>query len=116
MIAPVSLVDFLRARYAEAREAAHRKHAPGWGWSDPCYDKAQFAAGPDPALCTCPQRQVLADLDSKLRIVDMYSLPDYDGDGQLHPCGGGEETYVEVAQLLALPFACHADYQEGWRP
>lgn len=101
------LVEFLRARYAEALTAAHRKHAPGWGWSDPCYDEAQFAAGPDPALCNCRQRQVLDAIDSKLRVVDECART-------LEWEDHGHALARDVLQLLALPFAGHDDYRKEW--
>jgi hypothetical protein len=61
---------------------------------------------------------VLADIAAKRAILGVYTHVDLSEDnGTTHVCGGdGPETYYEVLQQLALPFADHPDYQQEWKP
>ena len=56
--------------------------------------------------------RVLAEVDAKRRMVDR--LWD-DSEGILRP-GIASGTARPVLELLALPYADHPDYREGWRP
>jgi len=98
----VTLADFLLARIADDEAAAaHAKEALGWTDST----SVQIAGREfyDPA-------RVLAECEAKRRIVELFpNHPDHsDGWGN----AGGR-----VLELLALPYADHADYREDeWRP
>jgi hypothetical protein len=131
------LVEFLRARYTEAREAETRKVSiPGnlpFRWKavyekddpyvligdfhqvgmDEFFEKyGESAAHPD----------VLADLDAKLAVLKVYE----DAELSLAAAGpgtpphdlmtGAVNTLYAALRLLALPFAAHEDYDERWRP
>jgi len=128
------LVQFLRARYGEAREAEGRKVSlPGnlpFQWRavydpndqhvvidglhrvgmDEFFERyGESAADPD----------VLADLDAKLAILDLHARL---GDSPFcvtcdAPSGiPGRPDGCTTLRLLALPFAAHLDYDERWRP
>lgn len=58
--------------------------------------------------------RVLADIDAKLRIVDLYTHVRYNDDGEPYFCGSGEEIWYESLCLLALPYADHEDYRQEW--
>lgn len=61
-------------------------------------------------------KAVLADIAAKRRILDMFNFDPGD-DGQLNVYGGnGPETWHDVLQELAVPFAEHPDYQGEWAP
>jgi hypothetical protein len=119
------LVEFLRARYTEARKREESKRTIAcnlpfeWshvydrdgeyveiGWekrrvsADEFFEQyGESAADPD----------VLADLDAKLRLLDWSDWP-----------GGGPDCrdgYEWALVILAVPFAAHPDYDtERWRP
>lgn len=154
-----SLVEFLRARYAEKRAVAARMREAVWpdevhvlpkddtGDYGPDEPHARLTIGPQytkryatvweskgpmagPLVVDDTWREphagsvdvwsekvadeIDADLDAKLRIVDLYTHVRYNDEGQPYFCGSGEETWYEVLQLLALPFAAHPDYDENW--
>lgn len=123
------LVEFLRARYAEARAREHGKRrsipSPFDGHdveitysSDegqqvivdghPYPPEQYFEIATEPA----PDPDVIADLDSKQRITDLYEIasasPELDRDAWL--------VLTETLKLLALPFTGHPNYDERWRP
>jgi hypothetical protein len=60
---------------------------------------------------------VLADLDSKLRIVDLMSglLAAARNDSEVDHYGALSVAEDTLA-LLVLPFADHPDYREEWKP
>lgn len=86
------LVEFLRARYGRAAQGARAlPHAIG---------NLQSLWSPD---------RLLADVDAKLRIVEeCVRTLDYEDHGHA--------LAVDVLRLLALPYADHRDYKEGWKP
>lgn len=123
----MTVSEFLRARYTEAREAEGRKVSlPGnlpfrWravydpndqhvvidglhrvGMDEFFEQYGESAADPD----------VLADLDAKVGILDWYEVastsPELDPDAW--------QIMRQVLLLLAVPFAAHPDYDERWRP
>lgn len=132
------LVEFLRARLNEANERQQRIYRSTWEPGAPCpicerptHSMRQFGGDPfrlasfepcdhdvnDPALLTRFQEpasdpDVLADLDAKQRITDLYEIasasPELDRDAWL--------VLTETLKLLALPYAAHPDYDERWRP
>jgi hypothetical protein len=135
------IVEFLRARYTEARRREESKRTIArnlpfeWthiydgdaeyveiGWekrrvsADEFYEEhGESAADPD----------VLADLDAKLGIVDEHQDVN---DGDCGTCVNGRWGYpthggsspqrfpCKTLRLLAVPFAAHPDYDERWRP
>lgn len=129
------LVEFLRARYTEAREREEAKRTLRndvpfeFTWSyemdreyveigslKQCMAAEDFwaqygvsAADPD----------VLADLDVKLAILDLHARL---GDSPFcatcdAPSGiPGQPDGCATLRLLAVPFAKHPDYDERWRP
>jgi hypothetical protein len=130
------IVEFLQARYAEEKQAAEDarisdRRGPDWciaeqppaRWGVEPPD-AEILAGGKPIMRFNNEyggdlavdhvlrhgpRQVLADIDAKLRIVNeclrTIGFEDY-----------GHALANDVLGLLALPFAGHPDYREGWRP
>ncbi|MFD3999853.1 DUF6221 family protein [Streptomyces rubiginosohelvolus] len=124
------LADFLRARIAERRAIAEA--ASPWPWktnpddpeevlasdgilvadvfalsSNQTLNTATFIATNDPA-------GVLADLDTKLAIVDLLAPIVADESYQGPDHYGGVDACEKALSLLARPFAGHADYKEDW--
>lgn len=54
------------------------------------------------------QARVLREVDAKRRILDAYE--NYDNDAP------ELDVPESVLRLLALPYADHPDYRDGWRP
>jgi hypothetical protein len=88
----MTLAEFLLARIAEDEEDVRASNCSG---------------GPEwwmPDMWT--RERALAECDAKRRIVEYAAGP-----WQL------TNLTLDVAlRLLALPYAKHADYREGWRP
>lgn len=132
------LVEFLRARYSEARERENGKrrsipspfddhevsiHSDGTflvdGHDYPADKYWEIATEPAPAP------DVLADLDAKLAVLDEHQDVN---DGDCGTCVDGRWGYpthggsspqrfpCRTLRHLAVPFAAHPDYDERWRP
>jgi hypothetical protein len=74
-------------------------------------EQAQHIARWDPA-------RVLAECEAKRRIVELHS-DHLHRQGDCETCDGGGRYLVgdcPTIRALALPYADHPDYQEGWRP
>ena len=117
------LVEFLRARLDEdeqrARAAAEYQGYDRWVVSEVAYEGILVGSLVDGMLgmATPTTRhiarwdpaRVLAEVDAKRRIVDRcehyQTYEDY-----------GWALADEVLSLLALPYDCHPDYREEWRP
>ena len=127
------LVEFLRARLDEVAELAQAVHgpedAPWWSAEDIktrlCDDQiwmhdAEHMAHHSPAF-------VLADNDAKRQQIDDHqpARPQY----MPHQTRGcltcttaqawddlANEANCRTLRLLALPYAAHPEYREGWRP
>jgi hypothetical protein len=130
------LVEFLRARYTEAREHEHRKRRGIPSAFDGHDVEIQYSADegeqvfvdghPYPvekyweiATEPAPDPAVLADLDAKLRIVKRHEgcgtgvgRCDDGGHGWDDIEGGGCADLADLAQ----PYADHPDYREEWKP
>lgn len=99
------LIAFLRARLDDyQRHIAKLREltAEDQGWLQS-----------DEELPPEPDRPMI-DLDAKRRIIDWY-------EEHKPPYGSADQQVIYedaeiVIQLLALPFADHPDYREGWRP
>jgi hypothetical protein len=105
-----------------------------------CLNKRPWARNQDqrPATCEtfaadwCPlatehitrhdPSRVLVECEAKRRIVEIHSLvPDPEPDdrwlGLCDACDSTQEGYpCTTLRVLALPYADHPDYREGWRP
>jgi hypothetical protein len=130
------LVAFLLARMAEgeavAREAGERVYvcdhcgvptSPDGEWADGAdhlpNHHSNWLPVHDPA-------RVLAECEAKRRIVELHSadpVPQRMVYGTIVACStcgdvddNPTEWPCETLCLLALPYADHADYDEGWRP
>ncbi|WP_097982808.1 DUF6221 family protein [Streptomyces sp. f150] len=128
------LADFLRARYAERRQAAMNA-ALTEGLMGSLVDFLKHEAA---SVNVGPSEQhyalqapgaVLADLDAKLALLEdllteghaalrpggsteVYCDADYGTGG---PCDCGRDARVtRRLRILARPFAGHPDYQEDW--
>jgi hypothetical protein len=140
------LAEFLRARYAEARARAEAATQGPWaaepvvygrpedGWGQPhCWEiKAgtadvvghQMHEGggvyrEEDARHIAAQHPmaVLADLDSKLAVLDHYGrLRHYAEEGRHLEYDLAEGAASVTLKLLATPFTTHPDYREEWRP
>lgn len=125
------LIAFLRARLDEWEQRAREWERMEWpradhdpGECDEC-DRARrrilnaldHPDFDDPAF-------VLADVAAKRRIVELYAEArqkaiDYREDYTLagaRPWSEQADHLEPVIRLLALPYADHPHYQEGWRP
>lgn len=115
----MDLVEFLNARLDE--EAAPRA-IPAWhepwclspepgecGYCGAVEDPTQVEYMPQPP-------KALAQVDAKRRILAAYvDSCDFDHlDSPYHL--GVHAALGAVVELLALPYADHADYDEAWRP
>lgn len=96
------IVRFLRARWDGLEKTARCRLADYAQYG-------QYELDPD---------DVLADLESKRRILDEYEKA-LDR-RRRHPddlaSAGALLQMVSVVKLLALPFATHPDYRDEWRP
>lgn len=118
---PMTIADFLLARYAEDEAVARDLIAEG-PWNevhasdlrgptrDDEYSGLNIGAG-----------RVLAECEAKRRIVELHGrdheCSTYDDAGEVDNCAwvlGGD---CSTMRLLALPFADHPDYRaEEWTP
>jgi hypothetical protein len=136
----MNIVEFLRARYAEARDRQMRTFRDTWepGSTCPVCERptesmsrygGSLSLGPlasfkpcrhevnDPALLTRfeepnPDPEVLADLDAKVGILDWFDAAG--SSPELH--SDAWQIMRQVVLLLGVPFAAHPDYDERWRP
>jgi hypothetical protein len=134
------LVQFLRARLDGEAQAEHRSYRTTWEYADPCIScgrpttgLTEFSDGPiaefqpcghaiwDPAEMaqyreSAPDARVLAEIDSKRRIVDLMAgmLAAAEGDSEVDHYGGLDAAEGTL-ELLALPYADHPDYRDEWR-
>lgn len=137
-----ALVEFLRARYEEARtrENGKRRSIPSaFDGHDvevrySCDEGEQVFVNGHPypaekyfevATETAPDPDVLADLDAKLAVLDEHQDVN---DGDCGTCVNGKWGYpthggsipqrhpCRTLRLLALPYAAHPNYREEWRP
>jgi len=130
----VSIVEFLRDRYSEAREReqAKRRSIPsvfdahdveivsdhegerlivdGHPYPMEKYVEIATEPAPDPA--------VLADLDAKLFLVEgcQRALAAADADPERPTAAPAVAVVGELLRRFAVPFAAHPDYDERWRP
>lgn len=121
------LVTFLRARYAEAREAESGKRKLRGGLPfdvtlESDHDGefvriSRFQRVPAEVFferhgVSAADPVVLADLDAKLGILNWFDVagtsPELNSDAW--------QIMRQVVMLLAVPFAAHPDYDERWRP
>jgi hypothetical protein len=113
------IVEFLRARWTEARALAEAARDGNWDFKpypplevggDPVQYEAMMArVGFIEAL---QPGQTLADLDAKLAILDWYEVASTSP--ELNP--DAWQIMRQVLLRLAVPFAAHPDYDERWRP
>lgn len=140
-----SLSGFLRARYDERERKAKAAAADyaqdsGMRWridiegnihpADPVDNSVVavggWGGGVDEAtglhIVDNDPQNVLADLESKRAVLDelhqqINAVPsdpsDLDAEGWV---AGHAAAAERLLHLLALPFASHPDYQEGWKP
>jgi hypothetical protein len=136
----VSISEFLRARYTEARDKeAGQQSIRGdlpFQWTavynqdDPHVMLGEFhRVGMDEFFAqygeSAADPDVIADLDAKLAILDEH--PDVN-DGNCGTCVDGQWGYpthggsspqrfpCRTLRLAAVPFAKHPDYDQRWRP
>lgn len=100
----VTLVGFLLARIAEDEQwvAVERRVAPNQRW---------------PKVHPAWTTRVLAECEAKRRIVALHEQ--WPGDEDLGPeCREcvAIDLPCPTLRLLALPYADHPDYRDGWRP
>lgn len=113
-----TLTDFLLARIAEDETEARVVSPTIRGY-------VSYADGWDARRVA----RALAECDAKRRIIELHEPRDWDeGVGPDVPkgtpvcttCGDGEFWSVahpcDTLRLLALPYAAHPDYLDGWRP
>ena len=73
-------------------------------------DRALHIARHDPA-------RVLHEIDAKRRILEQVTRIERDAPPRtVDPPEGADVTMVSVLEMLALPYADHADYRAEWRP
>jgi hypothetical protein len=76
------------------------------------------------ALPFCDPARVLADIDARRRVVDMFEqyehattrIGDTATPGLPSWLDGGQAALDRALRLLALPYADHPDYRAEWRP
>lgn len=112
----VTLVEFLRARLDERETQAQADLADAWaGTMFGLVEWNEVAAGiynATQARAIADARRVLADVEAKRRIVAICQVSDpHSADEAGNGC-----TECAVLYTLALPYADHPDYDEGWRP
>lgn len=138
----MSIVEFLRARYTEARERENGKRRRIPSAFDEHEVEISYRSGEatqvlvdgspylaekflEAAMEPAPDQEVLADLDAKLAVLDEHQDVN-DGDcgtcvdGRWgYPTHGGSSPQTHPCRTLrhlAVPFAAHPDYDERWRP
>jgi hypothetical protein len=118
-------------RDAEGNEALRTHNGwvllPGGGYG--------YVPGLLPHIALNDPAAVLADIEVKRAILDMWQDPAVVRDLSLHPDAGparppqdgrdpdeveaqvaAAEAIDEVVRILAAPFSAHPDYQERWKP
>ncbi|MFJ4847564.1 DUF6221 family protein [Streptomyces sp. NPDC088733] len=119
------LVGFLRARLDEDAAVAHAAADGPWTpWRSTLHGLGDLlhpvsTAGQKPGaragiatsswldaehIARWDPARVLAEVDSKRRAFEL-----------LHD-EGGDLMFADVFKLMALPYADHPDYEDGWRP
>lgn len=133
-----SLVEFLRARLDELEQHAKGSGRVAWltyrnadgsmhhttvaaAAGDEWVVDGQIATGWTSAEVIYDERDVLAEVDAKRRIVARAEFVGAAGRPSAGPASttitdGGYRVLDEVLRLLALPYADHADYREEWKP
>ena len=137
------LVEFLRARYAEAlarEEGTWRvipspfdgreveiRYSSDYGQEvivdgHPYPAEEYFRIATEPA----PDPTALADLDAKVKLLNLHAPDSFNGASgyvSCKECGQGYEVHewgpkypCATVRLLALPYADHPDYREEWKP
>jgi hypothetical protein len=99
----VTITEFLTARLDEDEAVARRAddfEVEEFTWASVDY---WCASNEEHGMRWSPRR-VLADVAAKRAILG--TLLDE----------GGERMFDDIFRLLALPYAEHPDYDEGWRP
>lgn len=115
------LLEFIKARlYEEERDAREaltweddRFTGHAYMWMHVAYLRGKVKRQhviPD----ALSPRAVLAEVDAKRRIVAYVER-------ELADLGGGNPYWYDdkmwpIVRMLALPYAGHRDYDEGWRP
>lgn len=110
------LIAFLRARLDEDQQHVE-------AMDDFWIDTTDEFTG-DAARRFTDEKRVLADIDARRRIVDMFEQYEHattrSGDtttpGLPSWLGGGQAALDRTLRLLALPYADHSDYRAEWRP
>lgn len=135
------IVEFLRARYTEAREReASRRSIAGnlpfawrhvFEWSEEFVEIEGHQRVPAASFYErygepAADPTVLADLDAKLGILDLHAPDSFSGHATYVTCKEcsqgyevhewGPEYPCKTVRHLAVPFAAHEDYDERWRP
>ncbi len=118
----LSLPDFLLARYAEdqalALAAQTESSTPWWDQEGTLKAADQHSIAGYAGETTSPHivrhdpARVLADIEAKRRIVGRFFAAEADRGGT----SDIEETLHDVLQDLALPYVCHPDFREEWKP
>lgn len=125
----MDLTEFLLARIAEREVDAKTRphgafvHASGCyyyehtldaGWYCDCDTAGRSAAF---LLAECGAiRRILAMADNSQDFIDAFGRghpKSYYQQADSPPC---LDVFIRINQLLALPYADHPDYREGWRP
>jgi len=89
-----------------------------WGsWEKPGATEAEIMAH-QLTHASAEQRYILADVESKRRMLDLHVANMYPPMGDLGAiCNHDERAYPCITvRLLALPYSDHPDYDEAWRP
>lgn len=134
-----NLVEFLRARYAEARAAEHGKRrvipSPFDGrdvvWESNGIEGPRLLVDGHPypveeyrevATEAAPDPVTLADLDAKREVLEQYEAmlerrAALAANGMHHShADAAIEAYEHVLRVLARPYAGHPDHRKGWAP
>jgi hypothetical protein len=113
-VANDDLASFLRAQW-DAEEADAR-------WS---LENAPAAHQTDPNSMNFSPARVLAEVEAKRRILDKHAFVQTKAVGEgmrvvdvdvCRTCSNKHGVPCATVRLLALPYADHESYREGWKP
>ncbi|MFD8088581.1 DUF6221 family protein [Streptomyces malaysiensis] len=98
------LMEFLRARLDQDEREA-RRVPPN---QSPAELRAMVTRESGEPFLVVASERVLREIDAKRRMIGRISS---------HAAVmGWDEVHGDLLRLLALPYADHPDYREGWRP
>jgi len=116
------IVEFIKARVDEDERAAQACLSRDWTvrngtlHDDQPFDSGDLGIERLRHIARHDPARVLREVEAKRRLLAKHAHVVDGTQSSWTWFEGSESASREVAQLLALPFSDHPDYQEAWRP